>query len=96
LSTAKGKWNKERSIEEILLNINKEVIEAYQCYKDSETDSPNLYPGFYFKDGKPVGFSIELADIFIYIADICAFYRIDLETAIYAKINHNKKEIVNK
>jgi NTP pyrophosphatase (non-canonical NTP hydrolase) len=44
----------------------------------------------YFKDGKPEGLPIELADCVIRILDFCEDMGIDLEAAIYLKNEYNK------
>ena len=93
----KGWWEEndpERNIGSLLALVHSEVSEALEDYRNS-SENPRLFPDWYYDDtGKPVGFASELADIIIRIADLCGGYRIDLDTALHAKLNYNKKRPV--
>lgn len=43
----------------------------------------------YYKDGKPEGIPIELADTIIRILDFCAAYNIDIDRAVKTKMEYN-------
>ena len=44
----------------------------------------------YFKDGKPEGFPIEVADAIIRLMDLCVRYNIDLVKAMRIKMRYNQ------
>jgi NTP pyrophosphatase (non-canonical NTP hydrolase) len=86
-STAKSKgWHdNERSIPEMLALIHSEVSEALEEYRQ------HGYEKMYHResDGKPEGFSYEIADIIIRIADLSGHLDIDLEAALEEKMKFN-------
>ena len=59
-----------------------EALEEYRAGND-----PRMV---YFKDGKPEGLPIELADVLIRIFDFCGARDIDLEAAQKSKMEYNK------
>ena len=81
----KGWHDEKRSIPELLCLIHSEISEALEEHRAGH--HPN---DIYYKDNKPEGIPIELADAVIRIADICGLYDIDLEKAINTKIEYNK------
>ena len=83
LSLEKG-WYDEGvvNIPEKLALIHSEVSEALECYRNGEMTTR-------FKDGKPEGFPIELADIVIRIADLCGYLGINLDEAVRYKGDYN-------
>ena len=79
---AKGWWeDPDRNIGEILALIHSEVSEALEVYRLKGKDSLK---------GKPEGFSVELADVIIRIADLCGEFGLDLENALTTKLSYNK------
>lgn len=85
--TAKSKgWHEtRRSIPELLCLIHSEVTEALDDYRN------NLpLDQIYWEGTKPCGFTTELADVIIRIADLCGAFDLDLEKAIELKMAANK------
>ena len=95
-ATEKGWWDKpDRNIPELLALIHSEVSEALEAYRIKGKDglgdtwySPPTKEGSY--SGKPEGFTVELADVIIRIADLCAEFNLDLEQALVEKMTYNK------
>jgi NTP pyrophosphatase (non-canonical NTP hydrolase) len=97
---AKGFFDKEKNIGEMLALIHSEVSEALEadrknkyCMVDgewlfnslkSEGDFTDVY-----KDWVKGSFEEELADIIIRVMDLAAFKGIDLESHIKAKMRYN-------
>lgn len=67
-----------------LMLIVSELSEA--CEELRKGHSPDE---IYFKDGKPEGFPIEMADAVIRIGDLCAEHNVDLQSAIGMKLEFN-------
>lgn len=86
-STAKEKgwWDNERPVGDIFMNIVAEMSEAWEEYRNNQD-----YNHIYYVDNKPEGIPVELADVFIRIADFCGKYNIPLERAIKEKMAFNK------
>ena len=69
-SISKGWWeNPDRNIGELLALIHSEISEALEVYREQGNDG--LKKIWTENDGKPEGFTIELADAVIRIADLC-------------------------
>lgn len=68
-----------------LMLIVSELAEACEELRKGHTADE-----VYFKDGKPEGFPIEMADAVIRIGDLCAEHKADLEDAIRVKLEFNK------
>ena len=62
-----------------------ELSETIEDYRNGR-----LYKEIYYEAGKPCGIPIELADLIIRVADLCAYCHIDLEEAIRIKAEYNK------
>ena len=88
-SVAKGWWdNPNRNIGELLALVHSEISEALEAYRiQGESGLKDIWHN---KDGKPEGFTVELADTLIRIFDMCAAYELDLEDALKIKLEFNK------
>ena len=85
IAKEKGWWETPRAIPEILCLIHSEVSEALEEYRDGhEIDEIRIV------DGKPEGFPVEIADVFIRLFDMCGHIGINIEDAIRMKIEYNK------
>lgn len=97
ISISKGWYPKEgRNIGELIALIHSELSEALEearklLFKNTKN---NNYTYFLIDEEtqkeKPEGFSIEIADAVIRIADMCGYLGIDLEKAIKTKMAYNK------
>jgi NTP pyrophosphatase (non-canonical NTP hydrolase) len=88
---AKGWWE-QFEYQDVLVSaklflIAAEVVEAMEEVRALGVDKMNEV---YYKDGKPEGFAIEMADTVIRIADICGQYGVDLDEAIRIKLEFNR------
>lgn len=86
-SLAHGFWGEVdvfESIPEKLCLIHSEVSEALEDHRDG------AYKTVLLKDGKPVGFSSELADILIRVFDLAGALDIDLDHEVDIKMAYNK------
>ena len=83
IAKSKGWWDEERSIPGLIALMHSELSEALEEYRDGE--SLNLR----FEDGKPLGFTVELADVLIRIFDMVGKYDLDLDYALNEKIKYN-------
>lgn len=87
IALEKGWYDPPKSFGEMILMCHtelSEIVEEYRIYGEK-------YPDFvYHRDGKPSGIAVELADLIIRVADLCAHYDIDLEEAIRVKMEYNK------
>ena len=88
-STSKGWWeNPDRNIGELLALIHSEISEALEVYREQGNDG--LKKTWTENDGKPEGFTIELADAVIRIADLCGALGLELEEALETKMEYNR------
>jgi NTP pyrophosphatase (non-canonical NTP hydrolase) len=71
--------------------LHSEVSEAFEDYRDHGQKLLNVirYEFGGPNDGKPEGFPIELADVFIRLMDTCAGLGIDLDHAVSVKMKYN-------
>jgi len=74
-----------RSIGEQFANFHAEISEAWEEYRNGHAMNE-----IYFKDGKPEGVPVELADTIIRILDTCAQYGINIEEVIKVKMKYNE------
>lgn len=83
---AKGWWESERNIGEMLCLIHSEISEALEDWRSGDP-----LDGVYLEDGvKPCGFPTELADAVIRILDMAEYLGIDLENVIKMKMAYNE------
>ncbi len=80
----KGFWTEDRALPETLMLIVSELAEALEEYRTHHEPSE-----IYYRDGKPEGIPIELADAVIRILDACGQYGIDMEAVILEKHRYN-------
>lgn len=88
LADYKGWWDTAHdeppNIPEKLALIHSEISEALEEYRNGHPVDARRT-----ENGKPEGFSIELADALIRIFDLCGYYGIDLEGAVRIKHEYN-------
>lgn len=89
LAKAKGWWEEERGVPELLALIHSEVSEALEAYRE-QPEGFATYTIPVGPDGKPEGFAVELADAVIRILDCAEHLGIDLGRAILAKHAYNE------
>lgn len=65
--------------------IHSEVSEVLEEYRNGKGMTE-----VYYKDGKPEGIPIEIADILIRVFDVCGYNKIDIEEAVRVKTAYNK------
>lgn len=86
IAKSKGWWSSPRSLPEQLVLFHTEISEALEEHRNGHEPTE-----VYYNEGseKPEGIPIELADLFIRVADTCAYYGIDLQEAIRVKMKYN-------
>lgn len=85
IAVAKGWWkDKDRPVMEQLMLFVTEIAEAAEEFR-----AGHALTEIYYRDGKPEGFPIELADLLIRVGDTCGRYGIDLTEAIAIKMEYN-------
>lgn len=86
LAADKGFWDLEPNIGEKLMLVVSELVEALEEHRAGNSLTELTIND---RTGKPEGFSVELADAVIRIADLCGYLNIDLEAVIAAKHAYN-------
>ena len=82
-------WNDEdRSFGDIIALIHSELSETLEEYRNKKGFNEIYYDS---NSEKPLGITIELADVVIRVFDVCGKYKIDLEKAIRIKMEYNSK-----
>jgi NTP pyrophosphatase (non-canonical NTP hydrolase) len=104
IAKEKGWHDKPVSFAEYIANIHAELSEAWEEWRDNqglneayfECDKPEEQKYCidlecqYCDFAKPGGIPIELADVVIWICDMCGALDIDLEKAIELKMAYNR------
>lgn len=72
-----GWWDNKRSLGEVLALIHSELSEALEEYR-------NNTPALYYKELKPEGLAVELADVIIRIYDYFGYINVDAREAFAA------------
>lgn len=82
-AVAHGWWDEERSFAEVVALCHSELSEALEADRAGE-------PLIYYKDGKPEGAAVEMADCIIRILDWMGKANIDVEDVIATKHAYNE------
>jgi NTP pyrophosphatase (non-canonical NTP hydrolase) len=83
-----GKDGKDkRNFGEVLALMHSELSEALEEYRNGRAMGDIYYRA---SDGKPEGIAVELADLFIRVADTCEREGVPLERALKEKLAFNK------
>lgn len=85
---SKGWWEKPRNVGELLALLHSEISEALEEYRRPGEFKPDEIR---FVKGKPEGFGIELADLFIRLMDMSGAMGIDMEKMVEVKMAYNEK-----
>lgn len=80
----KGWYEEPRTFGEIIALCHSELSEALEDHRDGHGLSE-----IYFEGDKPCGIPTELADVLIRIFDFCGHHQIDLEEAVWEKMQFN-------
>ena len=85
-AVAHGWWDEDREPGTILMLIVSELAEALEELRDGHP----LQEIRFGPDGKPEGFTVELADAIIRIGDMCGGYNLPLARALLLKLKYNE------
>ncbi len=85
LSEAEDEYAHGNEIAEVYFNND---IYGKHEYPSNDAVAPDInFPGTYLK---PEGIPVELADVLIRLLDTCAYYGIDIDSAVKLKHDYNK------
>lgn len=91
-SCVNGWWDeREPNYAEKLALIHSEVSEALEELRNPFVSGESISDLVFDDNDKPIGFTSEMADIVIRVADLCGHLGIDLEQAISAKLEFNRE-----
>lgn len=79
----KGFYDPPPTVDQRIALLHSELSEAYEEYRAGKDM-------IYYKDGKPEGFAIEIADVAIRLFDLCEYLGIDLENVVRIKSDYNE------
>lgn len=90
---AKGFWDNERNVGELLMLVTSELGEAMEAHRKGKFTEKSIYGAFitngdFVSDVKDT-FEDEIADAVIRLLDMSAGLGIDLEFHITSKVNYN-------
>lgn len=87
LQVEKGFWDKgSNNTDQKLLLITGEICEAHEELRSND----NPLHVYYRDDGKPEGFTFELADVLIRTLDLCGSLGIDVTSIVAEKLRFNE------
>ena len=91
---AKGFWDKERNVGELLMLVTSELGEAMEAHRKNRF-TPDFFTGSNhtpkaFEDNVKDTFEDEIADAVIRLLDLSAGLGIDLERHIRSKVEYNQ------
>jgi NTP pyrophosphatase (non-canonical NTP hydrolase) len=80
-------WNENVQMGNVITNCHAELSEAWEEYRTGK----DIHV-VYFNEGgpKPEGFGIEIADEFIRLLHLCAYYKLDIDQLIDTKMRYNE------
>lgn len=95
----KGFWDKPSEIGTLLMLVVSELGEGLEAVRENRIVAPETLDKCkmmkdkefekYFKTVIKDSFQDELADVFIRLADLCGYYKIDIEKHIELKMRYN-------
>lgn len=84
VSKDKGWQEEKRTFGDLISLMHSELSEALEEFRTGRR-----YDEVYWKDGKPEGIPIELADVLIRVLQFCGTYDVDIQNAFDTKMAFN-------